>query len=119
MAAHTDPSSISTLTGAAAILASLAGSGLLGWAAWRSFHREVPGAVPPTKPLNMVMALRAALVGGALVALGAGLWLDNSLLIGLALIIGLEELLETSVVVMALRDERARQESERETAETA
>ena len=31
----------------------------------------------------------------------------------ISLIIGLEELLETSVVVMALRDEKARQETEK------
>jgi hypothetical protein len=60
------------------------------------------------RTLDWVRALRASLVGGALVAGGFGILSESTVLIGLALIIGGEELLETSVVVAALRDEKRR-----------
>ena len=60
------------------------------------------------RTLEGVRALRAALVGGALVAGGVGMLSDSTVLIGLALIIGGEELVETSVVVSTLRAEQKR-----------
>jgi len=60
------------------------------------------------RALEGVRGLRAALVGGALLAGGIGLLSDSTVLIGLALIIGGEELVETSVVVSALRSEKKR-----------
>ncbi len=62
----------------------------------------------PIGTLLLVRSIRAALVGGALVALGAGILSSIDWLVILALIIGAEELLETSVMAAALRDEVAR-----------
>ena len=53
--------------------------------------------------LPFACALRAVLVGGALALGGAGWAYDSTTVVGLACVIGLEELLETSVVVAALR----------------
>jgi hypothetical protein len=61
--------------------------------------------------LEWVRALRASLVGGALVGGGFGIFSESAVLVGLALIIGGEELLETSVVVAALKDEKRRSET--------
>lgn len=53
--------------------------------------------------LPLACALRAVLVGGACIAAGLG-WLAGSwTVVGLACVIGAEELLETSVVIAALR----------------
>ena len=89
------------------------GTAVVFWAARLQWRGPIPDAVAPAKPLDMVRSLRAVLVGAALVGLGFGLLYDNRWVIGISLIIGLEELLETSVVVMALRDEKARREAER------
>ena len=93
-------------------LSILLGTGVILWAVRLHWRRPSTDAVAPTKPLNMVRSLRAVLVGAALVGLGCGVLLHSRWMIGLSLIIGLEELLETSVVVMALRDEKARREAE-------
>jgi len=90
------------------------GAAVVLWAVRLQRRGPAPGAVAPTKPLDMVRALRAVLVGAALMGLGVGLLWENRWVVGISLIIGLEELLETSVVVMALRDEKARQEREKE-----
>ena len=58
------------------------------------------------KPISLVTGIRLALVGGAIAALGAS-WLWQQLwLFILALAIGGEELLETSVVLYVLRRSR-------------
>lgn len=89
------------------------GTGIVLWAARLQWRGPAPDAVAPAKPLDMVRSLRAVLVGAALVGLGMGLLYANRWVIGISLIIGLEELLETSFVVMALRDEKTRREAER------
>ncbi len=62
------------------------------------------------KPISLVTGIRLALVGGAIVALGAA-WLWQQLwLFILALAIGGEELLETSVVLYTLRRGRRLEE---------
>jgi hypothetical protein len=93
-------------------LSIVSGSCILFWAARLAFVRLPDSAVAPRRPLNMVRSLRAVLVGLSLVGLGTGLIWRNNWLVGISLIIGLEELLETTVVVMALRDETARRESD-------
>jgi hypothetical protein len=95
-----------------AIASMSAGVAVVAWAVALAFTRLPPGAVAPRRPLNMVRSLRAVLVGVSMVGLGAGLYWRNGWLVGLSLIIGLEELLETTVVVLALRDETARRESD-------
>jgi hypothetical protein len=102
-----------TLWSLGSYLLIVLGTGIVLWAARLQWRGPDPDAVAPAKPLDMVRSLRAVLVGGALVGLGVGLLWDNRWIIGISLIIGLEELLETSVVVMALRDEKARQETEK------
>lgn len=103
-----------------ATISILAGTAIVIWAVRLQLRGPARDAVAPAKPLDMVRSLRAVLVGAAMVGLGFGLLTDNRWVIGISLIIGLEELLETSVVVMALRDEKARQEREQAAAaETA
>jgi hypothetical protein len=53
--------------------------------------------------LPLASALRAVLVGGACVAAGIGWIAGSRTIVGLACVIGAEELLETSVVIAALR----------------
>jgi hypothetical protein len=59
---------------------------------------------------HLALALRAALLGGSLVALLSGWVTDSDLLVGLALVVGLEELYETTMVLglleLARRGER-------------
>ena len=52
---------------------------------------------------HLVRALRWALVGGSAALLGAGLVRDDETLVGLGIIIGLEELYETTMVLGLLR----------------
>ena len=107
------PNETFTLLSFASYLLIVLGAAIVLWAARLQWRGPDSDAVAPAKPLDMVRSLRAVLVGGALVGLGVGLLWDNRWIIGISLIIGLEELLETSVVVMALRDEKARQETEK------
>jgi hypothetical protein len=95
-----------------AIVSMAAGAAILAWAVRLGVSRLPAGAVAPRRPLNMVRSLRALLVGASLIGLGAGLLWENGWLVGLSLIIGLEELLETTVVVLALRDETNRREQD-------
>jgi hypothetical protein len=74
----------------------------------RFFMASALAASDVGRTLEGVRGLRAALVGGALVAGGVGLLSDSTVLIGLALIIGGEELVETSVVISTLRAEKRR-----------
>jgi hypothetical protein len=71
-----------------------------------SWRHRVAWHLPVTSrasTLPLACALRACLVGGAIAAAGLG-WLSGSTtVVGLACVIGLEELLETSVVIAALR----------------
>jgi hypothetical protein len=67
-----------------------------------------PDAPGPRKALDIVRGIRAVLVGAALVGTGAGWIWQIPWLVGLSLIIGGQELLETSVVAAALRDELRR-----------
>ena len=53
--------------------------------------------------LPLARTLRAVLVGGALAAAGVGWLYDSRTVVALACVIGLEELMETSVVIAALR----------------
>jgi hypothetical protein len=69
-------------------------------------------AVPPpsgnANALGLVRSFRFVLTGGALVGVGIGLLADVSWLVVLSLIIGGQELLETSIMAAALRDEERR-----------
>jgi hypothetical protein len=75
---------------------------------WR--HRRVVDMPLASRgsTLPLACALRAVLVGGALVAGGLGALAGSSAVVGLACVIGLEELLETSVVIAALRAQDVR-----------
>lgn len=95
-----------------AIGSMAAGAAVIARAICLARTRLPTNTVAPRRPLKMVRSLRAVLVGGSLLGLGAGLYWRNGWLVGLSLIIGLEELLETTVVVLALRDEAARREDE-------
>jgi len=62
----------------------------------------------PEKGYAFVRCLRTTLVGLALATIGAGWLWQLPALVGLACVIGTEELLETSVVIAATRRARAR-----------
>jgi hypothetical protein len=66
----------------------------------------------PSKTLGLVRSIRRVLVGLALVGIGAGTLGGISWLVTLSLIIGGEELLESTVVAAALRDEEGRRAAE-------
>lgn len=70
----------------------------------RRFRAEPPGETRPLRRLrHLVRGLRAALVGGAALAVAVGVLTDAGTLVGLALVIGLEELYETTMVLAVLR----------------
>jgi hypothetical protein len=67
----------------------------------------------PRRALDLVRSFRAVLVGLALIGVGAGILADIGWLVMLSLIIGGQELLETSIMAAALNDEvRRRAETE-------
>lgn len=67
-----------------------------GAAGLRRYHRDPPRA------LALLRGFRISIVGLCLAGLGAGLFWDIGWLIGLSLIIGGEELLESTVVITAM-----------------
>jgi hypothetical protein len=68
----------------------------------------VAGESATAGTLSLACGLRSVLVGGACVAFATGIFLESSVLVLIALAIGGEELLETSAVIFALRDDLAR-----------
>jgi len=88
--------------------AAAVGALLLLWAARLHVFSRWPLPPGPRKALDLVRAGRAVLVGGALIGVGVGVLLHVKWLVVLALIIGGQELLETSVIAAALRDEERR-----------
>lgn len=90
----------------------------------RAAGREPDGPQVELRQLrHLVRALRFLLVGGSALLLAAGAVRDDRTLVGLALIIGLEELYETTMVLallrMGLRMERAHDEAATDPACTA
>lgn len=75
---------------------------------WRQRHWLVLPASDGRKGSAMVRALRAVLAGGALAGVGASWLWQWPVAAFVAVVIGLEELWETSVVVGALDDARRR-----------
>ena len=71
-----------------------------------------PLPIGPDRTLALVRRLRLVLVGGALSGAGIGLLTDLPWLVTLSLIIGGQELLESSVFAAALRDESGRRRAE-------
>ena len=79
------------------------GGAVLVWGLVTLFAIARMAASDRGKPISLVSGIRLALIGGAIAALGAA-WLWQQLwLFILALAIGGEELLETSVVLYVLR----------------
>jgi hypothetical protein len=66
----------------------------------------------PSKDLRLIRSFRRVVVGLALLGVGAGTLTGLSWLVALSLIIGGEELLESSVIAAALRDEERRRAAE-------
>ena len=74
------------------------------WRVGRRYRAEPAGPALELRRLrHLVRGLRAVLVGGCAALVGAGLLLDAGALVGLALVIGLEELYETTMVLGLLR----------------
>lgn len=70
----------------------------------RAAGREPEGETQQLRQLrHLVRALRWALIGGSAALLGTGLVRDDETLVGLGIIIGLEELYETTMVLAVLR----------------
>lgn len=88
------------------LLAALLVLGGLALAA-RGVRREAVGlrlpVTDPAKALALVRVLRTGILGLAFAGVGAGLARHVGALVGVSLVIAGEELLETSVVVAALR----------------
>lgn len=70
--------------------------------------RREAGESGPSGTLSLARGLRSVLVGGALMAFATGIFVESPVLVAIALAIGGEELLETSAVIFALRDDLAR-----------
>ncbi len=86
------------------------GGAVLGWGLVTLLAATRIAASDRGKPIALVIGIRLVLVGGAIAALGAS-WLWQQLwLFILALAIGGEELLETSVVLYVLRRGRRLEE---------
>ena len=66
----------------------------------------------PTELLSLARSFRRAVIGLALAGVGAGLLYGLSWLVVLSLIIGGEEVLESSVIAADLRDEEKRRAAE-------
>lgn len=65
----------------------------------------------PQRALTMMRGLRLMILDLAVFGVGAGLWWDSPVVIGLAVIVAAEELLETSIVITALRRQLRSQET--------
>jgi hypothetical protein len=88
---------------ASAVVLVVAGLALAGGGIARQRRGLRRPVTDPAKALALVRSLRALIVGLCLVAFGAGWLWDVHALCGVALVILVEEMLETSVVVIALR----------------
>ena len=62
----------------------------------------------PGHALTFVQGFRIMIMGLCVAGLGAGWLWDSKWLLGLSLIIGAEELLESSVIIKALKESPAR-----------
>lgn len=71
-----------------------------GRASWRL------GVNHPDKGLDWMLGFRRVMIGLAVVGIGAAWWWQLGWLLALALIIGGEETLESSICIMALREQR-------------
>lgn len=86
-----------------AVALVVAGAILAAWAVWREWPRLRLPVTDRRKALGLACWLRTTIAGLALVAVGAG-WLGRHTgVVGVALVILGEEMLETSVVIAALR----------------
>ncbi len=65
----------------------------------------------PQRALVMMRGLRLMILDLAVFGVGAGLWWDSPALIGLSVIFAAEEMLESSIVIAALRRQLRSQES--------
>lgn len=59
----------------------------------------------PRRALLAMRGIRLALIDVVLAAVGAGLWFDLDLLVGLAVVVGAYELFESTVAIIALREQ--------------
>lgn len=84
----------------AAGLLLAAGGIRTGYASWAL------GVNHPEKGLRWMLGFRRALIGLALMGIGAAWWWQLGWLLALALIIGGEEILESSICIFALREQR-------------
>ena len=75
-------------------------------------RRRVRALQGPTELRWLARSFRRVVAGLALVGVGAGLMADISWLVALSLIIGGQELLESSIVAAALHDEEKRRAAE-------
>jgi hypothetical protein len=93
-----------TLSWRAYPAASLVGLGLAAaiWSAYRGV-RQARRVRDPQRALALMRGFRLSVVGLAVAALGLAWWWQIGWLLGLALVIGGEELLESSVVIAALQ----------------
>ncbi len=81
-----------------------AGLGIVGRGLWRQRRDMALPVTRAAKGVAMTRALRSVLTGLATVGVGVAWWAHLDLLLALSLVIGGEELLETSVVIAALDD---------------
>jgi hypothetical protein len=91
----------------AAVLA-IAGLGIVVRGIWRQRRGIGLPVTRAAKGAAMARALRSVLTGLAIVGVGVAWWAHLDLLLVLSLVIGGEELLETSVVIAALDDAERR-----------
>ena len=90
------------LTCAVALVTIALGIALCAWSVWSNVDDMRRPLSDPTKALGLVRWLRTTILGLAAIAIGIG-WLWNTWpLIGLALIIAGEEMLETTSVIRAM-----------------
>src|SRR5262245_4311492 len=80
----------------------VAGVAHASWSVYRAVARS-RRLRDPSRALAIMLGFRAAIIGFALAAFGAAWWWQIGWLFGLALVIAGEELLESTVVISALK----------------
>lgn len=86
----------------------LIGLGVFAWSVYWDIARRRDCDTDPGRALTLVRGFRIGITGLCLAGIGAGWLWDAEWLLGLSLIIGGEELLESSVIIKALKESPAK-----------
>ena len=89
----------------------LVGLSVFAWSVYWDISRRRDEDADPGRALTIVQSFRIGIIGLCLAGVGTGWLWDSTWLLGLSLIIGGEELLESSVIIKALKESPAKKSS--------